>query len=342
MKPKGLLTVVGSLDIKQFWPATKGNSSSDGDTVHLKVDPATSFLFKTSAGAHPKKTTRFTGAYVNDHGRKKNVITSKNEIKIRLQGIDTPELHYPVMTKWDPSKRGKFTNEFRQLYGAGAANALHAHLKSLMGAGDGTVMHATFLTQIDRPADAVDSHGRFVGDIIVGTASGQSINTWLVENGWAYPLLYDSMTDTEVRTIVDAWKVGQALGARPGKALSKKLQPFDATRNVKNAKLPDGGRPNFPKIFRRQATFWSTVPGPLTSEEFAAMLDKGLTGKTDTAYPLDYFLANIEHLNPKKRVKFADKVGAQGQMLFKPEGLVFREDPSTLFAANGTKITGGF
>jgi len=84
------------------------------------------------------------------------------------------------------------------------------------------------------------------------------------------------------------------------------------------------------------------VPGPLMSEEFAAMLDKGLTGKPDTAYPLDYFLANIEHLNPKKRVKFADKVGAQGQMLFKPEGLVFREDPSTLFAANGTKITGGF
>ena len=55
MKPKGLLTVVGSLDIKQFWPATKGRNSSDGDTVHLKVDPATSFLFKTSAGAHPKR-----------------------------------------------------------------------------------------------------------------------------------------------------------------------------------------------------------------------------------------------------------------------------------------------
>ncbi len=342
MKPKGLLTVVGSLDIKQFWPATKGNNSSDGDTVHLKVDSATSFLFKTSAGAHPKKTTKFTGAYVNDHGRNKNVITSKSEIKIRLQGIDTPELHYPVIATWDPSKRGKFTNEFRQPYGAGAANALHAHLKSLMGAGTGTVMHATFVTQIDRPADAVDSHGRFVGDIIVGTASGQSINTWLVENGWAYPLLYDSMTDTEVRTIVNAWRVGQALGARPAKALSKKLQPFDPTRNVNNAKLPDGGKLNFPKIFRRQATFWSTVPGPLTPAEFVAKLKQGLTGKPDTAYPVDYFLANIEHLDPKKRVKFADKIGAQGQTLFKPDGLVFREDPSTLFAANGTKITGAF
>jgi len=342
MKPKGLLTVVGSLDIKQFWPATKGGNSSDGDTVHLKVDPATSFLFKTSAGAHPKKTTRFTGAYVNDHGRKKNVITSKSEIKIRLQGIDTPELHYPVIATWDPSKKGKFQNEFRQPYGAGAADALHAHLQSLIGTGSGTVMNATFVTQIDRPADAVDSHGRFVGDIIVGTAAGQSINTWLVENGWAYPLLYDSMTDIEVRTIVNAWKTGQALGGRPGKALSKALRPFDGTRNVNNAKLPDGGKTNFPKIFRRQATFWASVPGPLPPAEFVAMLNQGLKGKPDTAYPLDYFLANIDHLNPKKRVKFADKIGAKGQMLFKPEGLVFKEDPSTLYAANGTKITGGF
>jgi endonuclease YncB( thermonuclease family) len=342
MKPKGLLTVVASLDIKQFWPATKGNSSSDGDTVHLKVDPATSFLFQTSAGAHPKKTTKFTGAYVNDHGRKKNVITSKSEIKIRLQGIDTPELHYPVITTWDPSKRGKFKNEFRQPYGAGAANALHAHLQSLIGRGGSTVMNATFVTRIDRPADAVDSHGRFVGDILVGTASGQSINTWLVENGWAYPLLYDSMTDVEVKTIVSAWAAGQKLGARPGKALSKSLRPFDPARNVNNAKLPDGGKPNFPKIFRRQATFWASVPGPLTPDQFVAMLQKGLTGKPDTAYPLNYFLANIDHLDPKKRVKFVDKIGAQGQTLFKPEALVFREDPSTLYAANGSKISGGF
>ena len=150
------------------------------------------------------------------------------------------------------------------------------------------------------------------------------------------------MTDTEVRTIVRAWTAGQKLGGRPGKALSKSLRPFDPAQNVNNAKLPDGGKPNFPKIFRRQATFWAGVPGPLTPDQFVAMLKKGLTGKPDTAYPLDYFLAHIDDLDPKKRVKFVDKIGAQGQMLFKPEALVFREDPSTLFAANGIKISGGF
>lgn len=101
----------------------------------------------------------------------------------------------------DPSKKGTYTNEFRQPFGAGAANALHKHLQSFLGAGPGTVIDATFVTQINTPNEAVDSHGRFVGDILVGTAAAKSINTWLVENGWALPLVYDSMTDNDLLPI---------------------------------------------------------------------------------------------------------------------------------------------
>jgi hypothetical protein len=43
---------------------------------------------------------------VIDGGKKKNVITSKYEIKIRLQGIDAPELHFPVIANWDSEKGG--------------------------------------------------------------------------------------------------------------------------------------------------------------------------------------------------------------------------------------------
>ena len=339
MKSKGLLTVVGSLDIRQFWPATKGHSSSDGDTLHLQVDPSASFLFSPSATGKPKKTAAFTSAYVNDHGKKKKVITAKGEIKIRLQGVDTPELHYPVLTAVHPSKKGKFTNEFRQPYGAGAAKALHTYLKGLVGPGGGTLIHATFVTQIDHPNDAVDSHGRFVGDVLVGPAGGKSINTWLVEHGWAHPLLYDSMTDTEVKTIVKAWKTGQKIAARPGKSLQKNLQPFVSGANVGNAKVPDGGKLNIPKIFRRQAAFWTQVAGPLTAAEFVQMLTKGAKGKADTAYPLTYFLANISKLDRKKRVKLISKIGPKGQMLCNPEDLVFSEDPSTLFDSSDQKVT---
>jgi endonuclease YncB( thermonuclease family) len=336
-KAKGLLTIVGTIDIAQFWPATRGGRSSDGDTVHMKVDPQTSFMFTTTGGTKPKQTVKFVGAFVNDHG-KKNVITSNSEIKIRLQGIDTPELHLPVIAKRDPAKKGKFGNEFRQFYGAGAANALHDYLKSFAGGNGNTKIHATFVSYVNTPNDAVDSHGRFVGDILVGTTGAKSINTWLVENGWAFPLFYDSMTKTEVETLLNAWKAGRNLGSRPGKAFQKPLQPFDPNRNVNNAALPDPGNVNYPKIFRRQATFFVQVPGALTGQDFVKMLNKGLTGKPDTAYPTDYFLKNFDNLDTKKRVPLVSKIGPQGETLFKPEELVFREDPATLLDAGGKKV----
>jgi endonuclease YncB( thermonuclease family) len=340
VKPKGLLTVIGSLDISQFWPATKGSNSSDGDTVHLKVDPNTSFLFKASPRAKPKITKKFIGAFVIDHGKKKKAITAKNEIKTRLQGIDTPELHYPAIGKAHPSKKGTYTNEFRQPFGASAANALHKYLHSFLETGSGTVIHATFVTQINTPNEAVDSHGRFVGDILVGTAAAQSINTWLVENGWALPLFYDSMTDKEVQTLVDAWKIGRKIAARPEKSLRRPLQPFVPGRSVSNAKLPDRAKLNIPKIFRRQAQFWTEVAGPLTRTEFVALLNKGIKGKPDEAFPLGYFLKNFKHLDPKKRVSLVSKISSQGKTLFSPEELIFKEDPVTLFAANGQTVKG--
>lgn len=348
MKPKGRLTVIGTIDVRQFWPVTKGGRSSDGDTIHLKVDPNTSFLFSASPKTKPKIITTYVGAYVID-GTKKvknktvpkkvNVITSSDEIKIRLQGIDTPELHYPVIGKRHKSKKG-LPSEFRQPFGAGAASALHGHLQGLVAPGDGTLLHATFVTQIDGLRNAVDVHGRFVGDILIGTAGAASINRWLVTEGWAYPLFYDSMTRAEVQTLLDAWKVGQKRAGRPGKRLAKPLLPFDPNRQVSNAKLPDGGRVNYPKIFRRQATFWTQVPGDLTNAEFVTKLNKGLAKKADTAFETKYFLANVDKkLNPKKRVKLATKIGKQGQTNFDPGGLVFKEDQTTLFKANGQKVT---
>jgi len=334
--PKGLLTIVGKLDISQFWPASTGNNSSDGDTVHLKIDPNVSFIFSGAGGAKPKITKAYIGGYVIDHGQKKKVITSKSEIKIRLQGIDTPELHYPVIGKWDASKK-PLASEFRQPYGAGAAKALHDHLKTMISGG-GTVLHASFVTHIDHPADAIDSHGRFVGDIVIGTAASKSINTWLVETGWAYPLFYDSMTAPEINTLVTAWNTGKVLASRPEKSLQKPLQAFNPAVNVNNAKLPDGGKLNFPKIFRRQAMFWAGVPGPLPGTQFVALLTQGAKGKSDRAYPLPYFMSNINKLEPKKRVTLVSKIGPQGQTNFEPPDLVFKEDPSTLLNASGSKV----
>jgi aspartate oxidase len=52
-------------------------------------------------------------------------------------------------------------------------------------------------------------------------------------------------------------------------------------------------------------------------------------------------LSQLGNYSILQRVKLASKIGAQGQTLFKPEDLVFSEDPSTLFGADGKKV-GGF
>ena len=97
--------------------------------------------------------------------------------------------------------------------------------------------------------------------------------------------------------------------------------------------------PNFPKIFRRQATFWTQIPGPLTGAQFYAMLKKGAAGKGDRAYTRSYFLANINKLDPHQRIKLITKIGSQGQTNFDPPDLVFQEDPSSLLKGNGQKVT---
>jgi len=147
------------------------------------------------------------------------------------------------------------------------------------------------------------------------------------------------MTDVEVQTLLTAWKIGKGRVAHPGKNLKKPLLPFDPTQNIKNAKLPDGGGLNYPKIFRRQATFWTEVPGPLPGTQFKQLLEQGLPKKPDKAFLTNYFLTHINALDPKKRVTLASKIGTQGQTQFEPEGLVFKEDPSTLYAAGGSKVT---
>ena len=326
MKPKGQLTVVGSIDITQFWPATR--------LAEMPVSAAV--RRRRSLEEIPERPAASdNGAGAADFGH----LQSVGDLRHVAVGSHRALLGPVISATKHPSKK-KFKKEFRQPYGAGAANALHDHLTNLVDPAGGTLLHATFVTRVDRPNDTIDSHGRFVGDVIVGTAAGMSINTWLVEQGWALPLFYDSMTDTEIQILVNAWKVGRKKSARPGKSLQKALQPFDPNRDVDNAQLPDGGKLNIPKIFRRQATFWIEVAGPLTPAEFVVRINKGVKGKSDTAYPLDYFLANIDKLDPKKRIRMARKIGPQGQTLFKPEDLVFKEDPGTLFDAAGQKVTG--
>lgn len=352
MKNTGTLTIIGTIDVNQFWP--KG--TSDADTVKLNVDPEHSFTFTTASGK-TTVTSAFVDAWVscgstNDKTGKrkpKPVISSKNQITIRLQGIDTPELHVPMTlpTKRPPnappgkkiSIAKKKQGDFRQFNGGLAAEALGKYIASFDQFGSGKIQ-CYFVSRVNEPSDICDSHGRFVGDIIVGiSTAGKSVNTWLVENGWAHPLFYSSMTTPEIDTLISAWKIGKNIAGRPGKVLANTLLKFGDENRISRTGgkyvIPgypqkDKGPVNFPKIFRRQAKFWVEVTGQLSAAEYYDKLKSGTASEHDYLCTLaDYRKLLTNGTKPKRRSLY-EFVKPTGKIDFEPIDLVFAEEPSKL------------
>ena len=87
---KGTLRVKGTVAVDQFWPI----STADADTTKVKVQLTVSgFEFEPSPGAGFAQTHAFDNAVVvSATGRIPPV--KNNQITVRLQGVDAPELHY--------------------------------------------------------------------------------------------------------------------------------------------------------------------------------------------------------------------------------------------------------
>ena len=85
--------------------------------------------------------------------------TANAHIKIRLQGIDAPELHYRI----DQKKQ-----EVRQNWGKRATLELRNFLKARAS---GTTIDCHVETLVKLPNDVFDMFGRFVGDIMIADGS---------------------------------------------------------------------------------------------------------------------------------------------------------------------------
>ena len=178
----GLLVVQGTIDLAQFW---SNGGESDGDTTHVAVKEVT---------FNDKPTKIFDGAYVK--GRGKSDVIKKGAVTVRWQGIDSPELHYI------PQVKGTHVAEahnFRQHYGQAATRALLGLLKDL--AGGAATIDARVTSQVHHPNDVFDTYGRMIGTVIV---KGRDLNHWMVEEGWAFPTFYSSMSAEEIIPLREA------------------------------------------------------------------------------------------------------------------------------------------
>jgi endonuclease YncB( thermonuclease family) len=344
----GTLRIHGVIDLVQFWP--KG--SSDADTTKIKlIVGKNSFEYKKDGATKFSKITVFNGAVSRGTVSKEVITTSKKTglqtITVRLQGIDAPELHYKAAplkkgSTVTDAKRKKFNEineDRRQCFAETATFELARHLKQF--ANTSGIVNAVFETVVNEPAEAVDTYGRFVGNVTVG--GNHDINTWLVENGWGHPAFYTSMSKAEIEIFLKAWTKGKKKKNRPGKSISKNANDFDMNLLYREPKagvvIPftpgeDKGKVLMPKIYRRQVSWLISKEAKViaASATFKAYLKK----KPDQLALLDDFLAN--GINSAKVFSLDEFISAENKVLKNPEEFVFKEKAGTLVDASGKKI----
>src|SRR5690348_10115494 len=281
----GLLRVNGTIDVAQFWPL--GSSDADTAVIIVGVNAKNAFQFQETPGTKFKTTHAFDGALVHGKEGAKAPIDTQGRLRVRLQGIDAPELHY------EPAPLGKslkaslsqtviaaystLTRKYRQHWGESAALALFHFLRKANKA----VIPCTVTTVVAEPTDVFDTYGRLVGDIWVKVGGKPTdVNLWLVREGWVYPSFYDSMKAAEINAVLSAWQSGQKKG-RVAKALAKTVGKLDfglVFRSGKNMKVVSGadeGEVLYPKIYRRLVTWSAEKKAGVTGKPFKQFVMDG-------------------------------------------------------------------
>jgi endonuclease YncB( thermonuclease family) len=344
----GTLRITGVIDLKQFWP----EGSSDADTTKVKlIVGEDSFMYRQSDDAEFVPTRVYEGAKskgkISTEVIKFSKRNNSNSITIRLQGLDAPELHFraaPLKQSDDiTAEERKFYNsinkERRQCFAESATVILRDKLEKYADA-DG-LLPATFFTNVDYPQDAIDTYGRFVGNIYVNDEK-LDINIWLLENGAATPAFYTSMTKEEIALVLDAWTKGKKLKNRIGKMISKDAGKFDWEllyrkhgEDVIFDMDDDKGDSIMPKIYRRQVAWMVYKKAKIISGsmKFTTYLKE---------YTKDQFCYTDEFLEYGKdscyKYNIDEIITTDNKILINAEDIMFNETQSVLVNARNKVI----
>lgn len=333
----GLVRISGNIDIDQFWPA----GDSDADTA--KVEVAVDGIAFAPDGVNFRPTTALVGAFVRGTGTRP-VIDNRNRVKVRLQGIDAPELHFkapPLDRREFPDlpedKRDAYKKankkERRQYW---AETATHA-LGEKFGTFAQDTVPCIVVSFVDTPSELVDTYGRVVGDIRIGDNFNLDINTWLIEEGWAYPSFYSSMRPDEIEVFLAAMKTGKEK-KRLWDHYDRDIRRFDPNmfyrgRGAGLDPAADVGPVLMPKLFRRQVSFEVQKAAGLVTGDFWAFLAN--QRRPDECYKTDEFLAEGLHAAPTyKLFQFIEA----DRCTVEPHELVFKEKFSIVVDAAGKEI----
>jgi endonuclease YncB( thermonuclease family) len=360
----GLLTIDGVIRLSQFWPQGK----SDGDTVKITIPKGINDAFKFAkrptgpakvihtfdtalsydAATLPLTAMKYATKVVTQPRGKANV--GVRQITIRLQGIDTPELHYKIYDGRTvvqiPKANRKVNIEYYQHLGGSAALALHRLVRAV---GTADVVPCQFRTRVSTASQAIDKYGRFVGDIFV-TVGGVDVNlnNAMLEQGLAFPAFYESMSTSEISEKISVAEAGAKVPDRLSThyrakvgTLDKRLKylPFTAAAKANPPQIgSDVGPAIHPKLYRRLCA-WTILrdgaaqraSGPIPSN-FSTYLREDPSLK-------EIFLAK-DFLKKGKAAQKRDffQFFKNNRLSLQPAEMVFQEARSNLFTSAGKPI----
>jgi endonuclease YncB( thermonuclease family) len=332
----GQLRVTGTLSLAQFWPT--GTSDADTTTLQLTIG-ANAFEFREHASLPWRPQPALESAKVRGRQGTKPVLNNAGKVKIRLQGIDAPELHYrpalpsrkdrPDITDSQREKFKDFNEDYRQFLGESATVALHTELAA-HGGPDLAVEARSF---VDEPNDIFDVYGRLVGNVVVAN-NGLDINHWLLENGWVFPSYYNSMSAAEIKELNALWDRGWRVSNRIWDHFDYRIPAFQpGVVFRKTAGGADSGPVTIPKIFRRQALWFAMKQSGIVTGSVVKYLRDNPEQVQITPEVLEQGTTSAPWYN------LAEFIENDGTLNFDPEMLVFKEGASTLVDANNQKIT---
>jgi endonuclease YncB( thermonuclease family) len=330
----GTLRIDGFVKVAQFWP--KG--SADADTTQIEVDVLKNSFFFAEDDSRFVRTTCYNNAYVIGRGGRKDVIRFASsdrifKISVRLQGVDAPELHYkapPLKQSADVSDRKRahynsMNDEFCQRYAENAAYALGLFLQRKAGKDQSHIKVSFFSRNIAEPSDAVDTHGRFVGNIFAGKTD---VNLWLAKEGWVVPTFYSSMTEDEINDTARAAAKGKAKKRVWARNVIYNCSKFEHKRIYKRPPCnyvdgSDAGSVLVPKLFRRTVNYYIEKKAKIFKGTFFEyMIDKG---KSDSFYDLkEFFQHGVNSSTPYRITDFLNKTIFTKNI----DQIVFGEGPS--------------
>ncbi len=344
------------IDLDQFWP----ENQSDGDTIKVSLEAA--FLFQPYPNQQFQETFAFDNAEVGGSAvLHVDRDTGGNSITIRVQGIDATELHYrpqaPKNLKQEVAAHQaafhQYVKDYRQPYGETATVQLSRWLQDTYGQ---QRLPCIVITQVDTPNDVFDVYGRFIGTICIpddngnetiladdgqSTVKATDVNLHCIQQGWAFPTFYSSMTEEEITPLLQAAKHAQEQNIGIWQSYQNQIGTLDTSlvfdRPTKRhhpvyTPAQDTGAIIFPKLFRRLCVYTALNKANIISMSFKEYLQKereycfllqefveqGLTASTP--HPFDEFIDDGENLTQETY------------------NLVFQEKSSSLRDKNTGKI----